>query len=68
MTRVNFLAGYACTGNTLIWLAGIRGNICLVGSPKILPRVLANQMRAVSAKYEYADANQAELRAGRVLY
>ena len=68
MTRVNFRAGYACTGNTLIWLAGIRGKTCLVGSPNILPRVLANQMRAVSAKYEYAGANQAELRARRVLY
>jgi len=25
VTRVNFCAGYACTGNILIWLAGIRG-------------------------------------------
>ena len=25
LTRANFRAGYACTGNTLIWLAGIRG-------------------------------------------
>ena len=53
---------------TLIWLAGIPGKTCLVGSPNILLRVLANQMRAVPAKYEYADANQAELRARRVLY
>jgi len=68
VTRVNFHAGYTCTGNTLIWLAGIPGKTCLVGSPNILLRVLANQMRAVSAKYEYADANQAELRARRVLY
>ena len=27
-TRANFRAGYACTGNTLIWLACIRGKIC----------------------------------------
>ena len=37
----------------------IRDKTCLVGIPNILPRVLANQMRAVSVKYEYADANQA---------
>jgi len=71
VTRVNFRAGYACTGNTLIWLAGIRGKNLFDGqlySPNILPRVLANQMRAVSAKYEYAaDANQTELSARRVL-
>jgi len=50
VARVNFCAGYACTGNTLIWLVGIRGKTCLVGTPTILPRVLANQMGAVPAK------------------
>jgi len=38
-----------------------------VGSPNILPRVLANQMGAVPAKYEYADADQAELHAQYIL-
>ena len=28
VTRANFCARYACTGNTLIWLAGIRGKTC----------------------------------------
>ena len=67
-TRVNFRAGYASIGNTHIWLVGIRGKTCLVGSPNSLPRVLANQMGAVPAKYEYADADQAELHAQYVLY
>jgi len=32
VTRTNFRAGFACTGNTLIWLVGIRGKTCLVGT------------------------------------
>ena len=31
VTPANFCAGYACTGNTLIWLVGIRGKTCSVG-------------------------------------
>ena len=32
VTPENFRARYAWTGNTLIWLAGIRGKACLAGS------------------------------------
>ena len=28
VTTANFCAGYVCMGNTLIWLAGIRGKTC----------------------------------------
>jgi len=45
----------------LVWWAA------LALGPNTLLQVLANQMRAVPAKYKYADANQAELRARRVL-
>jgi len=44
VTPANFRVGYACTGNTLIWLAGIRGKTCSEGSKQVLPRMPANQM------------------------
>jgi len=43
----NFCAAYACTGNTLIWLAGIRGKTFSVTSEQVLPRMAANQMRVL---------------------
>jgi len=33
VTRASFRTGYACTGNALIWLVGIRGKSCFGGQP-----------------------------------
>jgi len=45
VTPANFPAGYACTGNALIWLAGIRGKTCSLATEQVLPRTPANSHR-----------------------
>ena len=47
VTPANFRAGYACTGNTYIWLAGIRGKTCSLVTEQVLPRMPDNQMRVL---------------------
>ena len=48
VSPANFTDGYACTGNTAIWLADIRGKTCSRWPPnKALPRMPANQMRVL---------------------